>query len=167
MLAWLIDKVRWVLLVAAVGGPGLAYYSWSDAERIRSVVANGVETSALIEGATRTERRRGGTSYSLNLAWKDSKGGARKAEKVAISRVFADGILQNGWLTRDAVLIKYVPEDDTVTPVLLEDAGQQEGLDAFMLQAGLGAGAIGIVGSGLMFLLRRRRQLEAAVHSQG
>lgn len=156
MLAWLMDKVRWLLLIAAVGGPALAYFSWSDAERIRDVEANGVETVAVIEGATRSQRRRGGTSYSLDLAWKDSKGAVRKAEKVGVSRSFADQIVRNDKLTRDAVRIKYLRDDDTVTPVLLEDAEHQEGLDAFMLQAGIAAGVIGIAGSAL--LLRRRRQ---------
>src|SRR5262245_55842230 len=158
MLAWLIDKVRWLLLVAAVGGPALAYYSWSDAERIRDVETNGVEAVAVIEGATRTQRRRGGTSYSLDLAWKDSKGAVRKAEKVAVSRGFADKIIQNDKLTRDALRIKYLRDDPTVTPVLVEDANRQEEQDAFMVQAGVGAGAVGIAGSALMLLLRRRRQ---------
>jgi hypothetical protein len=162
MLAWLIDKVRWLLLIAAVGGPALAYYSWSDAERIRDVETNGVEAVAVIEGATRTQRRRGGTSYSLDLAWKDSKGGVRKAEKVGVSRAFADQIVRNDKLTRDAVRIKYLRDDPTVTPVLVEDANRQEEQDAFMVQAGVGAGAVGIAGSALMLLLRRRRQTAEA-----
>jgi hypothetical protein len=162
MLAWLIDKVRWLLLIAAVGGPALAYFSWSDAERIRDVETNGVEAVALIEGATRTQRRRGGTSYALDLAWKDGKGGVRKAEKVSVSRTFADQIIRNDKLTRNSLRIKYLRDDETITPVVIEDASRQEDQDAFMLQAGLGAGAVGIAGSAVMLLMRRRRQTAEA-----
>ena len=162
MLAWLIDKVRWLLLIAAVGGPALAYFSWSDAERIRDVETNGVEAVAVIEGATRTQRRRGGTSYSLDLAWKDGKGGVRKAEKVSVSRAFADQIVKNDKLTRNSVRIKYLRDDATVTPVVVEDASRQEDQDAFMVQAGIGAGAVGIAGSAVMLLMRRRRQTAEA-----
>ena len=158
MLAWLIDKVRWLLLIAAVGGPAVAYFSWSDAERIRDVETNGVEAVAVIEGATRSQRRRGGTSYSLDLAWKDGKGAVRKAEKVGVSRAFADQIIQNDKLTRNAVRIKYLRDDPTISPLLIEDASRQEEQDAFMVQAGIGAGAVGIAGSAVMLLLRRRRQ---------
>ncbi len=126
MLAWLIDKVRWLLLIAAVGGPALAYFSWSDAERIRDVETNGVEAVALIEGATRTQRRRGGTSYALDLAWKDGKGGVRKAEKVSVSRAFAEQVVKNDKLTRNSLRIKYLRDDATVTPVVVEDASRQE-----------------------------------------
>lgn len=162
MLAWLIDKVRWLLLIAAVGGPALAYFSWSDAERIRDVETNGVEAVAVIEGATRTQRRRGGTSYSLDLAWKDSKGGVRKAEKVSVSRTFADQLVKNEKLTRNALRIKYLRDDATVTPVVVEDASRQEDQDAFMVQAGIGAGAVGIAGSAVLLLMRRRRQTAEA-----
>lgn len=162
MLAWLIDKVRWLLLIAAVGGPALAYFSWSDAERIRDVETNGVEAVAVIEGATRTQRRRGGTSYSLDLAWKDAKGGVRKAEKVSVSRTFADQLVKNEKLTRNALRIKYLRDDATVTPVVVEDASRQEDQDAFMVQAGIGAGAVGIAGSAVLLLMRRRRQTAEA-----
>jgi hypothetical protein len=162
MLAWLIDKVRWLLLIAAVGGPALAYFSWSDAERIRDVETNGVETTAVIEGATRTQRRRGGTSYALDLAWKDGKGGVRKAEKVGVSRAFADQLVKNDRLTRNALRIKYLRDDPSVTPVVVEDASRQEDQDAFMVQAGIGAGAVGIAGSAVMLLMRRRRQTAEA-----
>lgn len=158
MLAWLIDKVRWLLLIAAVGGPALAYFSWSDAERIRDVETNGVEAVAVIEGATRSQRRRGGTSYSLDLAWKDGKGGVRKAEKVSVSRAFADQLVKNDKLTRNSLRIKYLRDDPSVTPVVVEDASRQEDQDAFMVQAGIGVGAVGIAGSAVMLLMRRRRQ---------
>jgi hypothetical protein len=161
MLAWLIDKVRMLLLGAAIGGAVLTYLSWSDLERIRNVESNGVEATASIEGATRSQSRRGGTSYTLDLTWKDSKGAVRQAAKVGLSRTFADQIIQNGKLTRAVVRIKYLLDDESISPVLIEDADRREDQDASMLQAGIGVGAVGIVGSALMFALRRRRQSAA------
>jgi len=164
MLAWLIDKVRWLFIVAAVGGPVAAYFGWADTRRLSDVEANGVEAVALIEGATRTQGRRGGTSYALNLAWKDAKCGVRKAEKVSVSREFADQIIRYDQIVRPSVRIKYMRDDDTVTPVVVEDPNRED-RDAFMLQAGLGGGAVGMVGLGLMFLMGRCRRTEPAAQA--
>jgi len=45
-----------------------------------------------------------------------------------------------------------------VKPILVEDVDEQEGLDSTMVQLGVASGAVGIVGSGLMFWLGRRRR---------
>ncbi len=158
MIAWLVGKIRWLLLIAAVGGPGMAYLGWSDQNRIKEVEEKGVEAVASIEGATRRKGRRSGTSYSVNLAWKDQKGQVQKAEKISVSQAFAAQIIRDDKIVRDTLKIKYLPDELDASPVIVEDAQRQEENDAFMMQAGLGAGALGIVGSGIMLLMRRRRE---------
>jgi hypothetical protein len=166
MLAWLLGKMRWLLLIAALGGPVMAYFGWADTQRLHNIEANGVEAVAAIEGATRTQRRRGGTSYALNLAWKDAKGAVRQAEKVPVSREFANQIIGDDKIVRASVRIKYLRDDETVTPMVIGDANRHQDLDAFMVRAGVGAGAVGIMGSALMLLMGRRRRTEPAATSQ-
>ena len=161
MIAWLVGKIRWLLLLGAVGGPVFAYIGWSDAERIKEVEKNGVEATAAIDGATRRKGRRSGVSYSVNLAWKDTKGNVQKAEKIAVSQSFADKIIRDDKIVRDTLKIKYLPDELDAKPVIIEDAQRQDESDQFMMQAGLGAGAVGIVGSLLMLLRGRRRSAQA------
>lgn len=165
-MSWIVDKIKLFLLGAALIGPVLVYLGWSDASRIRDLETNGIETTALIEGATRSKRRRGGETYSLSLAWQDKKGQVQKAERVKVSSGFANQIIRDDKITRQSLRIKYLPEAtiDSV-PIVLEDATRQEEQDDFMMNLGLGVGALGIVGSGLFFLVgRRRRSPEAATH---
>ena len=65
MLGWLVGKIKWLFLIAMFGGPFMAYTSWQDGEHIKTVAEKGVATEALVKGATKTKRRRGGTSSML------------------------------------------------------------------------------------------------------
>jgi hypothetical protein len=163
LFAWVVDRLRWLALAAAVFGAVLVYFGWSDAARIRDVEANGIETVAGIEGATRTKGRRSGETYSLKLVWRDSKGAVQTHDKVTISSTFARQIIVNDRIVRQAVRIKYLP-DATIdsVPIVLEDAARQEEQDQFMVTLGLGLAGFGVVGSGLFFLIGRRRHSDPA-----
>ena len=64
---------------------------------------------------------------------------------------------------RDDVRIKYLP-DATIdsVPIVLEDAARQEEQYESMMKFGFGLAGVGAVGSGLFFLLGRRRNRVAA-----
>jgi hypothetical protein len=159
IIGWIAGKIKWALLLAAIGGPVIAYFSWQDGERIRRIAAQGVETQASVEGATRSRSKRGVTSYAIDLAWKDAAGQDRKAEKISVSRQFADRIIANDRLTVGSLRIKYLPDEPGKSGVVLvEDAAKQAETDSEMIYVGAGAGLIGIVGSGLFFLGGRRRE---------
>ncbi len=157
--AWVVDRIRWLMLGAAGLGAVLVYLGWSDAARIRDVETNGIETVARIEGATRRKGRRSGESYSLKLVWRDNKGAVQTHEKVNISSTFARQIIANDRIVRDAVRIKYLP-DATIdsVPIVLEDVARQEESDDFMMKLGAGLAGVGVIGSGLFFLIGRRRR---------
>lgn len=161
MIGWIVGKLKSLFLIAAIGGPALAGYMWWDAEHIRDVEARGLEVTATIDGATRTKRRRGGTSYDVNLAWKDQKGTARTATAVSVSTAFASQIIHDDKIVRDKVRIKYLTDDLDAKPILLEDADRQASTDRELIWVGAGAGAVGIIGS-LLFLLVGRRREETA-----
>lgn len=161
MIAWIFSKIKSLFLLAAIGGPALAGFMWWDAQRITDVETRGLEATAIIDGATRTKRRRGGTSYDVTLAWKDTKGGTRNAKDVAVSTTFANQIIRDGKIIRDKVKIKYLADDADAKPILIEDAGRQAETDNELIWVGAGAGAVGVLGSLIFFLTGRRRQEEA------
>ena len=90
--------------------------------------------------------------------WQDASGQDRTAEKVSISHQFASRIISNDRLTVDALPIKYLPGEQGKDSVIIwDDADKQADLDHEMIYVGAGAGVVGILGSGLWFLLGRRR----------
>lgn len=161
-LAWIVDRVRWLLLAAIGVGALFVYWGWSDTTRIRDIEANGVEAVAAIEGATRSKRRRSGSeSFALKLVWRDAKGAVRTHDGVTISNTFARQIIVNDKIVRDSVRIKYVPgadADSMPMPIVLDDANRQQSEDDFMIWMGAGIAGAGALGSGLMFLFGRRRR---------
>lgn len=162
IIGWIAGKIKWLLLIAAVGGPFIAFMSWQDAERVKRIATEGVEAQASVEGATKTTRKRGGVSYSIDLAWKDAAGQDRKAEKVSISRNYSNRILMNDRIRVDTVPVKYLADDTSKDGVILrDDADQQAETDEEMIYVGAGAGLVGIVGSALFFLGGRRRKDES------
>ncbi len=166
MVGWIVGKLKWLLLVCAVGGPILALSCWYDGNRRRDVMANGVQATASIESATRVKRRRGGTSYKLDLVWSDAGGLRRRAEEVSISHGLARQIVVDDRLVVGDLPIKYMPvgttSSDRVDPsenlILLDDTAHQEQTDREMVYLGSGAGVVGLLGAALMFLPWRRRR---------
>lgn len=159
MLGWLFGKLKWILLIAAVGGPALAFFCWQDAQRRQDVMARGIEATASIDGATRTKRRRGGTSYKIDLSWNDAQGTARTAKEVGISTAYANRIIADNKLTADTTKIRYIADEgDAPNVIISDDASHQEQTDQEMVVVGGVAGGVGIIGSALIFLLGRRRQ---------
>jgi len=163
-LSWVVDRLNWTLAAVTIFGLLGAYAGWSNVARIRDVEANGVETTAIIEGATRNTRRRGsgdGETYDLKLAWRDTKGEVQKAEKVAISSTFAGQIISGDTITRATVRIKYV-RDAAIKPIVLEDAARRAETDDFIMRLGFGIAAFGVVCSALFLFINRRRRGVAA-----
>ncbi len=162
MLAWLFGKIKMLFGLAAIGGPVMAFIGWQDVQRIEQLEKEGIEAVAAIDGATRKKSRRGGTTYSVNLAWKDAKGEMRKAEGLSISQAFAGQIIRGDNIVRNTVKLKYLAADADTKPIIVEDKNRQEENDTFMMQGGLAAGGVGILGSALFLLIARRRKAQAA-----
>jgi hypothetical protein len=160
MVAWILGKVKWLLLLAAVGGPVMAYFGYTSANEMKEVMAQGTEAVATIDGGTIRKGRRSGTSFSINLAWTDKSGVKQTAEKVSISSALADKLIVGDKIVRDSVKIKYLPGATETKPVILEDAARQISSSEDMVPVMIGAGVIGAIGSGF-FLMRRRREAAA------
>lgn len=167
IIEWVVGKLKWLLLIAAVGGPILAFISWNDAQHRQKVAREGIEATASIDGATRTRRKRGGTSYSVNLKWKDQNGKDMSAEKVSISNTYANTIIAGDKLRVGQTRVKYLPADSNVVDaetgvIILADNARQEETDNEMVYVGAGAGGIGILGFAAFWFFGRRREEQPA-----
>ncbi|BAT60625.1 hypothetical protein GJW-30_1_03173 [Variibacter gotjawalensis] len=163
IVGWILAKVKWLLLIAAVGGPIMAFISWNDAQHRQKVAKDGIEATAAIDGATRTKRKRGGTSYTVNLKWKDKNGKDMSADKVAVSNAYANQIIMGDRLRVATTRIKYLPAAENVVDaetgvIITADNDRQETTDGEMVYLGSGAGLVGILGFGAFWFFGRRRE---------
>lgn len=147
----------------------LSLYRLADVDRVNQVVAKGVETEALITGATRKKGRKSGTSYYVDLAWKDSKGEMQRASDIHMSGAMARKLIRDDKIVVDSVRIKHLadlPGKEGV--VLVDDASEELDLDRFMMYGGAIASVIGMISCAFMFGLfgrRKSRYAEAATGS--
>lgn len=152
----IISNIKWVLLIAVVAGPGWSYLSWTDLEKIKRVGAEGVETTAIVDGGESRSGRRSGTSYSIHAVWA-GEGDLQRAEDIDITSEYAKQIIQDDMLLIDTVQIKYIPGDDTAPVYVVDDLPQQQADKELMIWLGIGAGVVGLIGSAIFFLAGRRK----------
>ncbi|CAO4145688.1 LPXTG cell wall anchor domain-containing protein [Methylorubrum thiocyanatum] len=163
MVGWILGKLKWLTVLCAVGGPIVALACWQDGNRRRDVMAMGIQTEATVDSATRVKRRRGGTSYKLDLSWTDGGGVRRKVEEVSISHALAAQVIVDDKLAVERLPIKYIageagsPKFDE-NVVILADTAHQEQTDQELVYVGSAAGFLGLIGAALFFLPRRRRR---------
>jgi hypothetical protein len=162
MISWIMKRVKiflWVMAVSPLLALGFslfdAYYQYP---KTKEVFDKGVETVANIEGGTRTKRRRSGTSFSVDLMWRDKAGNAR-AEKVRISNSLADKMIKDDTLIVDTLRIKYLESDPTAAPLILAELpanGPTPPDDGFGMALTLLP--LALVGAGGLYFLRRRER---------
>jgi len=174
VFASLAAKIRWLLILAPVLGPVVLVGGLWHTSQTRDVLANGLETIAIIEGGSREWSRRWGEQFILTLAWTDPKGQKHRVENHWISSGFAAKIVtpppQSGGndrgstpvyrFVRSSVLIRYAA-DRPHAPIILEDAGYREDDNYTEIVAGTIVSLIGVVVVTFYFI-RRHRRAEAA-----
>ena len=165
MLAKWLSNLKWALLLAIVGGPAFAYFSYTEVQTLKRVMAEGVEATALVDGGESRSGRRRATTYKIHAIWTD-QAGAERAENIAISSEYAGKIIQDDFLTIDSVVVKYLANEPTVAAVVAEDAPTQIADKELMIWLGIGAGIVGIIGSAIFFLTGRKKP-EAASTTAG
>ena len=166
MVAWILRRVKLLFLVMALVPVLLLGFSIYDANvaypQKRELFEKGTEVAAEIEGGTRTKRRRSGTSFSVNLAWKDKAGKPRTAEKVSIGTTLANRIIQNDVLTVDTLKIKYLEADPEAGIFVLADNPTTGPSPPFGLGAVLAGLPVGLLGAAGFYFLRRREKRAVA-----
>jgi hypothetical protein len=147
-------RLLFILLACLVAGPGGAYLGWTDGQRHQDVNRRGIETIASIEGGRKSTWKHVDT-YSLNLAWKDTAGAERHAKDVSLVGALKNKIIKNDRLQVGEVRIKYLADDASADPIFVESVGDNQFDDNLLLYGGMGLAGIGVVGVGLLYVLRR------------
>lgn len=156
MIARLLSNIKWLLLVAVVGGPGWAIFNWMQLETIKRVAAEGVETTAIVDGGESHSGRRSGTTYKIHALWTDANN-AEHAENIDVSSEYAHKIIQGDMLLIETVQIKYLAADAKAPVFVSEDLPQQHDDKQTMIILGIAAGIVGLIGSGIFFLVGRKK----------
>jgi hypothetical protein len=156
MFGNLLRNLKWALVIAIFAGPGFAYFSYTEAEAIKKVMAEGVEATAAVDGAASESGRRRATTYTIHAIWADD-GGVQHAADLDISSEFADQVIEGDYIVIDAVQVKYTPGGDDATAVVIDDADQQIADKMLMVYLGAATGVIGLIGSAIFFLTGRRK----------
>jgi hypothetical protein len=160
MLAKWLSNIKWAFLIAIVAGPAFAYFSYTEAQAIKRVVAEGVEATAVVDGGESRSGRRSGTTYKIHAIWADAQG-AERAENIEISSEYAGRIIEGDYLLVESVVVKYLPGDAEAKAVVSEDAPQQIADKELLMWLGVGAGVLGVVGSAGFFLFGRKKPAPA------
>jgi hypothetical protein len=156
MLAKWLSNLKWALLLAIVAGPGFAYWSFTEAQTLKRVMAEGVEATAIVDGGESTSGRRRATTYKIHAIWTD-QAGTERAENISISSEYAGKIIQDDFLAVDTVVVKYLADDPAAPVVVAEDAPTQIADKELMIMLGAAAGVIGLIGSAIFFLMGRKK----------
>ena len=107
MLAKWLSNLKWALLLAIVAGPAFAYFSYTEAQTVKRVMAEGVEATAIVDGGESTSGRRRATTYKIHAIWTD-QAGAERAEDISISSEYAGKIIEDDYLT-DRIRRREIP----------------------------------------------------------
>ena len=166
MVSWIVGKLKFLFIIAAVGGPIMAYLVWADADRIRTIQEKGIETRAAVTGGTIRRKRGRVVGYRLKLSWNDTKGSVRTADSVSVSKSFGERIVSNGKLRISSVPIKYLADKEDVTPLVIPDMANQQQSDKAMIPVGITAGLVGVIGSFAFFFFGRRRRTRPEAAAQ-
>ena len=154
---WILGRLKWGVAAAALGGPFFAFMGFNETATFKKLEEEGVKAQAYITGATETSRRRGATSYDVDLVWFDKAGEERKAANVDISSSFAREMIQGDEIVVDVIPIRYLEDDTSVDPVVINSLQAQKETAQFMTYGGAATGGVGWLGGLLWFLLGRRK----------
>jgi len=125
MWKWIRHYVTWLSLAVCLAGCGMSAVSWWRLAHFNNVMARGTKAIAVIDRA-HTISRKSMPTHTINLIWKDSNGEPRRANGVAISSMFAMGVIRDGVLIVPAVEIRYLADAPGVLPVIPGDAEGQK-----------------------------------------
>jgi hypothetical protein len=156
MLARWLSNLKWALVIAIFAGPGFAFWSFTEAQTLKRVMADGAEATAIVEGGESTSGRRRGTTYKIHAIWTD-QAGAERAESITISSEYAGKIIEDDFLMIDSVVVKYLANEPDVPAIVAEDGPTQIADKELMMWLGGGAGVIGLIGSAIFFLMGRKK----------
>jgi hypothetical protein len=161
MLANWLSQWKWALVIAIFAGPAFAYWSFTEGQTFKRIMADGIETTAVVDGGESRTRRGVTTSTKIHAIWTDANG-AERAESIEVSSEYAKKIIDGDYLVIEEAKIKYLPDEPDVEAIVTEDGPQRVKDEEMMMYLGGGAGVIGLIGAPIVFLAGRKKKPEPA-----
>jgi hypothetical protein len=137
-------RLKFLAVVALVGGPILCYTGYDQKQTHEKIVAEGVKVDGVITGGESSKRRRSGTTYKFDISF-NTKEGRSMNKTLVVPKSFVDAHVTGETITSDKVEVLYLPSD----PSKCEVVGVSSDHEA-MLYGGAVVGVVGMVGTGLM-----------------
>ena len=154
MVRTIADLIKWLSAVAAITLFAVAALALEDAIRVRDVMANGAEATALVDGGAKAVRERIDGTYWVDLVWRDGNEAPRTSRGLWINGALAKQLISGGAGDPPALLIKYLPAS---APVIVRQAAHdQEANRQQMILGALGGAASALLFLWLAWLGRRR-----------
>ena len=154
----MIRYATWLLALAAVALMGLAAQAYLDAGRIRDVMANGMETTAEVEGGKLGVRQISDGAYQVDLVWRDQAGAPRTAKGLSVVAALGRQLVAGEAGDPPTLLIKYDANAPGRAPVIVRQAALDQEVNARMFSWSAMAAAVCLVAFAVAALIGRRRQ---------
>jgi hypothetical protein len=157
MIGRWLSNLKWALVIAIFAGPAIAYFSYTDQQRIERIMADGADITALVNGGREERGRRGRVDYSLDLTWPDANG-APQSHSVDVSDAYAESIIVGDAIMIESAQIKYLPSETDGPVVVVADAPYQLETAQFGFWAGIAGGIAGLILAPLWFWIESRNK---------
>jgi len=148
---------KWLLAIAAIAFFVVAACAYRDATRIRDVMANGTETTALVDGGKLGVRQVADDTYEVDLAWQDQAGALRTAKGLGVVAALGRQLVAGEAGDPPALLIKYAQDAPTSPPVIVRQAALDQEANGSKIARGAIGGALCAIGFAVLALFGRRR----------
>ena len=149
--------LRWLLALAAIALFTVAAGAYWDASRIRDVMANGAETTALVDGGKAGVRQINDDTYEVDIAWQDQTGAVRTAKGLSVVSALGRQLVAGEAGDPPALLIKYAPDAPVGAPVIVRQAALDQEANGRKIALGAIGGALCAIGFAALAWLGRRR----------
>jgi hypothetical protein len=150
--------VKWLLALGALALFAVAACAYWDASRIRDVMANGAETTALVDGGKAGVRQINDDTYTVDLAWQDQTGAERTTKGLAVVAALGRQLVAGEAGDPPTLLIKYTADAPGRAPVIVRQAALDQEANGRKIALGAIGSALCAIGFAVLALLGRRSQ---------
>jgi hypothetical protein len=124
-------------------------------------MANGAETTALVEGGKLGVRQITDDTYEVDLAWQDQTGAVRAAKGLAVVAALGRQLVAGEAGDPPGLLIKYTPDAPGRAPVIVRQAALDQEANARRIASGVIGGVVCAICFAVLAWLGRRRGSES------
>ena len=139
-----MSRLKLLAVGALIGGPILAYHTHQEISEREKIQQEGVTVPGVVTDG-KVRKKRGSRSYTFDVAYA-TPDGKTVTKNFSVPKAFAEKYVENEAFVRHDVEVRCLPSDPNVAFIVGAGDGNPE-----MEYVGYGIGAVGLVGTGLMF----------------